>query len=1414
MRGLVLRPASALGLLPALGLLFLLALQPSAELQAQDADLITGQVTRANGDRLPGVRIEVISIELETTRSAVTGTDGRYTILFPDGGGAYLLRATYIGKDDAVFTVARQGEEELLVQDIVMQSRAIRLEGIEVEGRLAPPSGATGGEQTTELSQDLLNRLPLPDLDPTTVALLSAGVVATDLDSISGRAGFSVGGMSELLNEVTLDGISLGDSELQLPEEGIRRTGITTSTFDASRGGFAGGLVNLTSARGTNRTGGALTWRFDDDALQMNSPATSLGFTRQSLGGSWGGPIIRDQLFYNVSFQGQRNRTHRFALTADDPLAAQRSGVAPDSVARFLDILEAGRALPVGGLTGPYDQVSDDLRFSGRLDWTVSQRSTSSHNLSARVNLNRAGQDSTRISPLDLSEQGGDTERATSMASVTLNSRFLTSWTHRLTASVNRTENESVPFSEIPQGRVRVTSQWEDGTRDARTLTFGGNRGMPAESRSTSLQLSNELSFLRPVGSQIHRFKVGGSLDRQESTSRSTNNLFGSFSYASLADFEENRPDRFERALTERESTTARRDLGFFVTDTWRVSQPLELTLGLRWDHSALEDRPEYNPAVEEAFGRSTDIRPAASLVSPRLGFSYQLGRSGTGLPIPGMGRSLSGGIGVFAGRAPVQVFQQAYRQTGLPSAEQNLICIGEAVPIPDWGALGSDPTLVPTTCSDGGMGVPPSFSSRAPTITLLEENSRLPASLRADLGFRTLVADLLPVNIRYTYTRGFGLWGARDLNLDESDPFLLDGEGRPFFGDPAAISARTGAVAPATSRLDPEFGNVFEITTDLRSSAHQFSLQGFGGLGDRTTLMANYTLGFARDEGSAGGGTGRFGGGSGGLLAPTAGSPNEREWAPSTNDRRHTLNLTLSHALRPSVEVSLMGRLMSGAPFTPLVDRDINGDGLRNDRAFVFDPAAAADPAVVAGMESLLATAPSRVVDCLDSQLGGVATRNSCRNGWTQSLSARLNIRPELPGLDRRLTVSVDAQNVLAGMDQLFNGSGNMRGWGEGARAEPVLLRVRGFDADRGGFDYEVNEGFGQNRRGANALRQPFSLRISARLTLGNTRGGNQGFGGAASAMGALRGMGGGGGFGGVRGGAGGAGNILGALLRGEVPEAEDLVLTLLPNPIHDMIPVADSLGMTERQSTALHGIAFRLDEALEPRREAITPVVTELLEAVAPAPGGTGRGQGGMGGFQALQGTMGRLQPELDGARAEVEDALREAEEALGEELWEQLPAPLRSGIAAPGGGRAGAGGAAGMAGGGGFNALGTLDRMLANPIPVVLEFRDRVGMSDEQIQQIEVISGELDRELIRRREQLGRRFDGVEGPRALQLFREVQPEIRAGREDMDAAMERVRRVLTPEQWRQLPEALRQPMADAEGTPGGGRGPGGRSN
>ena len=420
------------------------------------------------------------------------------------------------------------------------------------------------------------------------------------------------------------------------------------------------------------------------------------------------------------------------------------------------------------------------------------------------------------------------------------------------------------------------------------------------------------------------------------------------------------------------------------------------------------------------------------------------------------------------------------------------------------------------------------------------------------------------------------------------------------------------------------------------------------------------------------------------------------------------------------------------------------------------------------------------------------------------------------------------------------------MKGWGEGARAETTLLQVRGFNPSTNSFAYQVNEGFGQARRGANALRAPFALRLSARITLGgqpamNNRGfgaGGGGFGGGG--MGGFGGRGGGemgamltGMFGGAEGAAEAMAAlrpILGMVMRGETAEGGVVADALIPNPVRSILVLGDSLALSAEQADSLAALADTLDARLAPRREALAPVVDSLSRMVS-------RSGGGIPDPSMLQTLQTRLrdevQPHLAAARPETDEVMARVRANLTDTQWARIPDLVRSGRVlvrgGPGGqGRAGGGGTPGQPGmpgqpgaqrpgggagpgmgpgallGGNFAPAAMLDRFLANPLPVILELADPLGMSGEQVKQIEGISAALDRSLRESREELGKRFDGVTGEAAVQLFRDVQPEIRAVRERMAASLQEVRALLTEAQWERVPPQIRNFRAQVGGMGG----------
>ncbi len=223
------------------------------------------------------------------------------------------------------------------------------------------------------------------------------------------------------------------------------------------------------------------------------------------------------------------------------------------------------------------------------------------------------------------------------------------------------------------------------------------------------------------------------------------------------------------------------------------------------------------------------------------------------------------------------------------------------------------------------------------------------------------------------------------------------------------------------------------------------------------------------------------------GADGANAGDPLQVEWAPGVFDERHTMLLQAAVPLpKQWGRLTLFSRVQSGLPFTPIVQGDVDGDGVAGDRAFVFDPATDPDPVRAAGMRELLGRAPAAVRRCLTARLGAMAARQACTGPWTATTNARVDVSLPTRLVGRRVQLSLNVANLAGGLDLLLHGRA-ARGWGNPALPDPVLLVPRGFDAAAGRYRYAVNPRFGSTRPAQSLLREPF--RVTVDLTIDGTR-------------------------------------------------------------------------------------------------------------------------------------------------------------------------------------------------------------------------------------------------------------------------------------------------------------------------------------
>lgn len=641
--------------------------------------------------------------------------------------------------------------------------------------------------------------------------------------------------------------------------------------------------------------------------------------------------------------------------------------------------------------------------------------------------------------------------------------------------------NDADPYLILPAGSVRVNSQLKDGSTSVSNLQFGGAPSLNNGSSSSSFAANNTLSWFS--NDNRHRVKLTTEFRRDDFSNLFNFNEYGSFSFNSLADLQANNPASFNRLLSPRTRSGGQMVAAMSLGDAWRPTNDLQVQYGVRVDGSRFLMGPDINPDVRAKFGYNNSYVPNRVYVSPRIGFSWTVGQADQMALLPGMVRApravIRGGIGVFQNTPGTQLISGAIDNTGLPSGLQQLSCVGEATPRPNWDAYASDINNVPRTCADGTGGTV--FANSSPNVTLFMPDYMAQRSIRGNLGWQgAVLGNRATLSVDATMSRNQHQQAGIDLNFTNIEQFTLANEaGRPVFVTPNAIVTSTGQVAYREARKVDSYGRVTAQTSDLQSESKQLSLSlrpmTFN---SRWGWSVSYVLADMREQYLG--------------FNSTTGAPLGIEWSRGASFSRHQIQYSINYNLFDAIRISWNGNFRSGVNYTPTVNQDINGDSYNNDRAFIFDPATVGDPGVRAGMEALLANGTKEAVACLRSQLGKFAGRNSCTGPWQTTGNLNISFNSLKLGLPQRANFRLQVSNPLNGLDRLINGENNLKGWG--ATANPgsngALLFVRGFDPVARTFKYEVNERFGSTRPQQTLMRSsPTSVTLSASFDVGPSR-------------------------------------------------------------------------------------------------------------------------------------------------------------------------------------------------------------------------------------------------------------------------------------------------------------------------------------
>jgi len=308
---------------------------------------LRGVVSDAKGAVLPEATVTLTNPATGFSRTTKTTGDGEYQFLqMPPA--SYVLTVTAAGFADAKQNVVLEVSlPATLKVTMAVQGQSIT---VEVSDQAEPVNTTDASLGNTFDSRQVLS-LPFEGRDPAAILSLQPGVAYTGNnpaqtanDNFDTRNGAVNGGRSDQAN-ITLDGVDNNDQlgrhafqgAVRSTLESIEEFRVTTAGENADTGRSSGGQVALVTKSGTNAFHGSLyeynrsslgqanDWFNKQTELNSNLPNKPGQLIRNTFGGSVGGPIVKNRLFFFGTYEGQRTSENQ-QVTRNVPGPSLRAG--------------------------------------------------------------------------------------------------------------------------------------------------------------------------------------------------------------------------------------------------------------------------------------------------------------------------------------------------------------------------------------------------------------------------------------------------------------------------------------------------------------------------------------------------------------------------------------------------------------------------------------------------------------------------------------------------------------------------------------------------------------------------------------------------------------------------------------------------------------------------------------------------------------------------------------------------------------------------------------------------------------------------------------------------------------------------------------------------------------------------------
>lgn len=707
------------------------------------AGLIFGTARDATGAVLPGTTVKIMDTLTGLTRLEKTSDAGEYSVSVPPG--------TY----RVSFTAA--GFSERVVERVPLSVN----DKVHVDGQLAPGSSETvtvteGASPTntasSELSRVISERevasVPLNNRNFSSLFQLSTGIVQSKPNTTTS---FSYGGTSQYGYNLSLDGTDASLIETPTPADGagtgrlntisidaIREFQIETGSFSAVNGRATGAIVNLVSKSGSDAFHGTAFEYFRNNYLDaLNKFATSATPLRQNqFGGSLGGPILKNKLFFFGNYEGSRALIGQI-ITSNVPTQSFRQA-APAVYAPYFAALPLPQTV-VSSTTGVYRRQDNALYNENLADLRIDKINDRS-DLFVRYTLTDSNDQAPSLFPSNplvypIKQHLATVGYTYSFSPVLLND---------LRLGLDRFDN----FRNNP--RYGINSL---GSIVISGILPTGNTEGVLHTVDDTYTFFDTLTYKRGG----HTLRTGFEERKLDAYRQQRSNPV--WTYTTAAKFYANTPDNVRLNYGHTGNTLEQWQTGVFVQDDWRVQQRLTLNLGLRWDYFSplFEKRGQFFNTGADPYGA---FNPAGAQLynkdwnnfQPRVGFSWDV--YGTQKTV------LRGGAGVYTiALPPFFIWNGATIDPSIPASATYTPSAALNISYPLTGRLAAanaNPSLAASS------GLAPATVSRS----TIEQNERTPYTYNFNLTAEQALGANTLFQVGYVGSRSFKQPGAQALNL------------------------------------------------------------------------------------------------------------------------------------------------------------------------------------------------------------------------------------------------------------------------------------------------------------------------------------------------------------------------------------------------------------------------------------------------------------------------------------------------------------------------------------------------------------------------------------------------------------------------------------------------------------------------